>query len=54
MAEKYMDSLPHLVALYYIIIEVGPDDEAAIAGRSGYEEVLVVNEHGQADSRGTV
>ena len=35
MAEKYMDSLPHLAALYYITTEVGPDDAAAIAGRSG-------------------
>lgn len=35
MAEKYMNSLPHLAALYYIITEVGPDDAAAIAGRSG-------------------
>ncbi|MBL8166167.1 MAG: hypothetical protein JNJ61_29560 [Anaerolineae bacterium] len=35
MAEKYMDSLPHLVALYYITTEVGPDNAAAIAGRSG-------------------
>ena len=35
MAEKYMDSLPHLVALYYITTEVAPDDAAAIAGRSG-------------------
>jgi len=35
MAEKYMDSLPHLAALYYITTEVGPDDAAVIAGRSG-------------------
>lgn len=35
MAEKYIDSLPHLAALYYITTEVGPDDAAAIAGRSG-------------------
>ena len=35
MAEKYMDSLPHLAALYYITTEVGTDDAAAIAGRSG-------------------
>lgn len=35
MAEKYIDSLPHLAALYYITTEVGPDDVAAIAGRSG-------------------
>jgi hypothetical protein len=35
MAEKYMDSLPHLAALYYITTEVRPDDAAAIAGRSG-------------------
>lgn len=35
MAEKDMDSLPHLAALYYITTEVGPDDAAAIAGRSG-------------------
>ncbi len=35
MAEKYMGSLPHLAALYYITTEVGPDDAAAIAGRSG-------------------
>jgi hypothetical protein len=35
MAEKYMDSLPHLAAFYYITTEVGPDDAAAIAGRSG-------------------
>lgn len=35
IAEKYMDSLPHLAALYYITTEVGPDDAAAIAGRSG-------------------
>jgi hypothetical protein len=35
MADKYMDSLPHLAALYYITTEVGPDDAAAIAGRSG-------------------
>jgi hypothetical protein len=34
MAEKYMDSLLDLAALYYIT-EVGPDDAAAIAGRSG-------------------
>ena len=35
MAEKYIDSLPHLAALYYITTSVGPDDAAAIAGRSG-------------------
>jgi hypothetical protein len=35
MAEKYIDSLPHLAALYYITTQVGPDDAAAIAGRSG-------------------
>jgi len=35
MAEKYIDSLPHLAALYYITTDVGPDDAAAIAGRSG-------------------
>lgn len=35
IAEKYMDSLPHLAALYYITTDVGPDDAAAIAGRSG-------------------
>lgn len=35
MAEKYIDSLPHLAALYYITTEVGPDDAATIAGRSG-------------------
>ncbi len=35
MAEKYMHSLPHLAALYYITTSVGPDDAAAIAGRSG-------------------
>jgi hypothetical protein len=35
MAEKYIDSLPHLAALYYITTEVGPDDAAAIAGRGG-------------------
>ena len=35
MAEKYIDSLPHLAAVYYIITEVGPDDAAAIAGRDG-------------------
>jgi hypothetical protein len=34
-AEKYIDSLPHLAALYYITTEVGPDDAAAIAGKSG-------------------
>lgn len=35
MAEKYIDSLPHLAALYYITTEVGPADAAAIAGRDG-------------------
>jgi hypothetical protein len=35
MAEKYIDSQPHLAALYYITTCVGPDDAAAIAGRSG-------------------
>jgi hypothetical protein len=34
MAEKYIDSLPHLAALYYITTS-GPDDAAAIAGRDG-------------------
>ncbi len=34
-AEKYIDSLPHLAALYYITTEVGPDDAAAIAGKGG-------------------
>src|SRR5690606_10472263 len=35
LAEKYIDSLPHLAALYYITTSVGPDDAAAIAGRGG-------------------
>jgi hypothetical protein len=35
MAEKYINSLPHLAALYYITTEVSPDDAAAIAGRDG-------------------
>ncbi|MCB9451474.1 MAG: hypothetical protein H6672_08540 [Anaerolineaceae bacterium] len=35
LAEKYMDSFPHLVALYYITTEVTPDDAASLAGRSG-------------------
>lgn len=35
MAEKYMDSLPHLAALYYIITDISPDDAAALAGRDG-------------------
>jgi len=34
-AEKYIDSLPHLAALYYITTEVSPDDAAAIAGKGG-------------------
>jgi len=34
-ADKYIDSLPHLAALYYITTEVSPDDAAAIAGKSG-------------------
>jgi hypothetical protein len=34
-AEKYIDSLPHLAALYYITTEVGPDDAAALAGKGG-------------------
>ena len=35
IAEKYMHSLTHLAALCYITTCVGPDDAAAIAGRSG-------------------
>jgi hypothetical protein len=35
MAEKYSDSLPHLVALYYITTNVSPDDAAELAGRGG-------------------
>lgn len=35
LAEKYIDSFPHLVALYYITTEVTPDDAAALAGRNG-------------------
>lgn len=35
LAEKYMNSLPHLAALYYITTQVSPDDAAALAGRSG-------------------
>jgi hypothetical protein len=35
MAEKYMDSLPHLAALYYITTSVTPDDAAELAGRGG-------------------
>jgi len=35
MANKYMDSLAHLAALYYITTSVGPDDAAELAGRGG-------------------
>lgn len=35
MAEKYMHSLPHLAALYYITTDVKPDDAAELAGRGG-------------------
>ena len=35
MAEKYMHSQAHLVALYYITTEVRPDDAAELAGRGG-------------------
>jgi hypothetical protein len=35
MAEKYMDSHAHLIALYYITTEVTPDDAAELAGRGG-------------------
>jgi hypothetical protein len=35
MTEKYMDSLPHLAALYYITTEITPDDAAELAGRGG-------------------
>jgi hypothetical protein len=35
LAQKYMHSLVHLAALYYITTSVGPDDAAAIAGRGG-------------------
>lgn len=35
MAEKYMDSLPHLAALYYITTDVKPDDAAELAERGG-------------------
>ena len=35
MAEKYMDSHAHLIALYYITTEVSPDDAAELADRGG-------------------
>jgi len=35
MAEKYMDSHAHLIALYYITTDVSPDDAAELAGRGG-------------------
>lgn len=35
MAEKYMHSLPHLAALYYITTDIKPDDAAELAGRGG-------------------
>ena len=38
MAEKYMDSLPHLVALYYITTDVSVKDAAELAGRGGSKQ----------------
>jgi hypothetical protein len=35
MAEKYMDSRKHLVALYYITTIISPDDAAELAGCGG-------------------
>lgn len=35
MADKYLHSLPHLVALYYITTDVKLDDAADLAGRGG-------------------
>jgi len=35
MAEKYMDSHEHLIALYYVTTTVKPDDAASLAGRGG-------------------
>lgn len=38
LAEKYMHSLPHLAALYYITTDVKPDDAAGLAGRDGTKQ----------------
>lgn len=35
MAEKYIDSHAHLIALYYITTDVTPEDAAKLAGRGG-------------------
>lgn len=35
VAEKYMSSHAHLIALYYITTDVKPDDAAELAGRGG-------------------